>query len=211
MAPRAPKSKKAASKAPAKTYRTRRQKRNEQLVIRNIPVLPPTFRCWFCVSEKRLREKVRHSRTLPICHNCQERYTNVASARDTGTHPAAAILIPSSPPPSSSSSSPPPPRPMYRAFPSRPLRPAVVIDSRKGLKKKMILKFKASSKKASNAPTSSNKGQERIKCVRLSSKRPDIPTGNEGRRHPRPILFLSLPMSTGQDGGKILLSFPNPL
>ena len=226
MAPRVRTSKKAASKAPAKTHRTRRQRRNQQLVIRNIPVLPPTFRCWFCVGEKRLGEKVPYSRTLPICHNCQGHYTSVASQRATDTHPAASIsgsasrsALPSSPP-----------RPAHLVFPSHPLRPAVVIDSGKGLKKKIILKLKAPSTKT-GAPTS-NEGHKKRKTIRLRLSAPKAPTpekpdnlmSNEGREEKRvrlsltapkqrrrPILFLSLPKSTGEHGGKILLRFLNPL
>lgn len=230
MAPKAPTSKKAASKAPARTHRTRRQKRNEQLVIRNIPELPPTFRCWFCVGEKHIGKKVPNSRTLPICHSCQEYYASVASGQATDTHPAAAISGFASRSALPSSSSSPPPRPAQLGFPSHPLRPAIVIESGKGLKKKITLKLKAPSKKP-GAPTSSE-GQERRKSVtlRLSAskaptpKKPDNPMSNEGRgrlgerlrlaapkQAQKPILFLSLTKSTGEDGGKILLRFPNPL
>lgn len=206
MARRAPKSKKAKSKA-AKAPRTRLQKRNEQRVIRDIPVLPPTFRCWFCVGEKRLGEKVPYSRTLPICRNCQEHYTSVASEPDIDTHPTAAISGSASrlalPSPSSY-----PPRPTHLGFQPRPLRPAVVIDTRKGLRKKIILRFRPSKKPDCDSKSSNEVQQERR-----------APTSNERReeilgvrqRLPRPILFLSLPNSTGEDGGKILLSFQNPL
>lgn len=199
MAPRAP------PKAPTKTRRTRRPRRNEQLVIRDIPVLLPTFRCWFCVGEKRLGEEVTHSRTLPICRQCQEHYTSVASKQDSDTHSAAAISGSASRltlPSSSSSLSSPPPRPTRFGFPSRPLRLAIVIDSRNGLKKKIILKLKAPSKKLGGDPTS-NERREVKKNVRLRLSAP--------RKPPRPILFLSLPKSTSDDGGKILLRFPNPL
>lgn len=207
MARRAPKSKKAKSKAPARTHRTRLQKRNERLVIRDIPVLPPTFRCWFCIGEKRLGEKVPYSRTLPICRKCQEHYTSVVSERDTDTHPTAAISGSASRSALSSSSSllsssSHPPRPTHLGFPSHPLRPAVVINSRKGLKKKMILKLKGPSKKPDGDPTSNERREEKTEVrQRLSTP----------RQPPRPILFLSLPKPTGEDGGKILLRFRNPL
>lgn len=209
MARRAPKSKKAKSKAPAKPPRTRLQRRNEQLVVRNIPVLPPTFRCWFCIGEKGLGEEVPHSRTLPICRKCQEHFTRVGSERDTDTHPAAAIsgsASRSALPLSSflSSSSPSHlPRPRHLGFPSHPLRPAVVIDSRKGLKKKMILRFKGPPKQPDGDPTSNERRQEKTEITRRRLPAP--------RLHPRPILFLSLPKPTGEDGGKILLRFRNPL
>lgn len=206
MPRRARTSKKAKSKAPAIAHRTRLQKRNERLVIRGIPVLPPTFRCWFCIGQKRLGEQVPYSRTLPICRNCQEHYTSVASERHTGTHPAEAIsgsasrsALPSS---SSLSSSSHPPRPTHLGFPSHPLRPAVVIDSRKGLKKKIILKLKGPSKKPDGDPTNNERRKEKTE-VRLRLSAP--------RQPPRPILFLSLPKPTGEDGGKILLRFRNPL
>ena len=228
MAPRVCTSKKAASKAPAKTHRTRRQRRNEQLVIRNIPVLPPTFRCWFCVGEKRLGEKVPYSRTLPICHNCQGHYTSVASQRATDTHPAASISGSASRSALPSSSSPP--RPAHLVFPSHPLRPAVIIDSGRGLKKKIILRLKAPSTKP-GAPTS-NEGHKRRKRIilRLSApkaptpEKPDSPMSNEGweekrvrlrltapKQRRRPILFVCLQKSTGEDGRNILLRFSTPL
>lgn len=206
MAQRAPASKKAKSKAPAKTPRTRLQRRNERLVVRDIPVLPPTFRCWFCIGEKRLGEKVPYSRTLPICRMCQEHFTRVASERDTDTHPAAANsgsasrpALPSSSPLSSTSHLP---RPRHLGFPSHPLRPAVVIDPRKGLKKKIMLRLKGPSKKPDVGPTSNERREDGTEVRRR------LPAP---RKHPRPILFLSLPKPTGEDGGKILLRFRNPL
>lgn len=188
----APTSKKAKSKAPAKAPRTRLQKRIEQRLIRDIPVLPATFRCWFCVGEKRLGEKVPYSRTLPICRNCQEHYTSVASEMDTDTHPTPAISGSASRSALPSSSSYPA-RPTHFGFPSHPLRPAVVIDTRKELRKKIILKFRGPSKK----PDCDTTGvRQRLPAPRL---------------HPKPILFLSLPNPTGEYGGKIPLRFRNPL
>lgn len=170
-------------------------------------MLPPTFRCWFCVGEKRLGEKVPYSRTLPICRNCQEHYTSVASEPGIDTHPTAAISGSASrlalPSPSSY-----PPRPTHLGFQPRPLRPAVVIDTRKGLRKKIILRFRLS-KKPDCDPTSSNGVQQERRAPTSNERREEILGVRQ--RLPRPILFLSLPNPTGEDGGKILLSFQNPL
>ena len=202
----APPAKKAKSKDSAIAHRTRKQTRKERLEVRDLPELPQTFRCWFCIGEKRLGEKVPYSRTLPLCRKCQEHYTKVASERDTDMpHPTSAI--PSTPscsalplPSSSPSSLSHRPWPTHFGFPSHPLRPAVVINMHKGLKKRITLNFKRTSSKKPDGddPTSSNGVQKKTKT-------------RAPRQPPKPILFLILPKPNGEDGGKILLKFRNPL
>lgn len=215
---RAPTSKKAKSKASAVARRTRLQIRKERLEVRDLPVLPQTFRCWFCIGEKRLGEKVPYSRALPLCRKCQEHYTKIASERDTdNTHPPTAAISSSeshSALPSSSTSSSHRPWPTHFGFPSHPLRPAVVINTHKGLKKRITLNFKkrTSSKKPDGVgddPTSSNnnggRGQKKKETRKVRPKLSAL------KQPPKSILFLILPKPNGEDGGKIPLKFRNPL
>lgn len=225
MASRAP-SNKAPTKVSAKTRRIRRQRKEQQpgpkQWIRNLLALPPTFRCWFCVSEKRLEEQAPDSRTVPICHNCHEYYSNVVSEQAVDAQPTAAFpAFPQALPPSQLQTTP---TPAHSFIPSRPLRLAVVIDPSKGLKKKIILRLKTPKKP--NALTS-NKGpeEEKEKKVRPSLTAPkklDVPKSNEGLEEKKkkkkvrlsltapkePLLFLSLPKRKGE---KIFPRFPNPL
>lgn len=230
MAQRAP-SKKAATKVSSKTHRTRRQRKGQQLGsqqrIKNLPALPPTFRCWFCVGEKRLEEQVPNSRTVAICHNCHEHYSNIVPERYAADTQTAAAS-------SSSTASPPvlpsrlpttTPTRAHRAILSPPLRPAVVIDPSIGLKKKIILILKASKKL--DAPTSNQgpekeKEKKKVKLRLTAPKKPDAPTSNErpkekkkkkvvrlGLTEPKKLLLLlSLPNKKEK---KIFLRFPNPL
>lgn len=202
MAPRAS-SKIAATKVPAKMFRTRRQTKEQQLRlqqrIRKLGALPPTFRCWFCVGEKHLEEQEPNTRTVPICHNCSEYYRNVLSERDAAaTQPtvaASSSALPSRIPTTT-------PTPAGGVITSPPVRLAVVINQSKGLKKKIILKFKV-------------------------AKKPGVPTSNEGREEHnerRKIklrssmkmarIFLSLPKrgeEEEEEKEKIFLRFLNPL
>lgn len=227
MALRAP-SKKAATKVFSKTHRTRRQRKGQQLGlqqrIRNLPALPPTFRCWFCVGEKRLEEQVPNSRTAAICHNCHEHYSNIVPERDAADTQTAAAISSSFSPPTLPSRLPTTPARAHRVILSPPLRPAVVINPRIGLKKKIILILKASKKL--DAPTSNEgpeeeKGKMKVKLRLTAPKKPGAPTSNErpekkkkkvvrlGLTEPeKPLLFLGLPNRKEE---KIFLMFPNPL
>lgn len=196
-------SKKAATKSLTKDSRARRQTQAQLALarrsqkIRNVPLR--SFRCFFCLGEKPPEEQMP-SRTLPICTNCHEHFTIFVSQR---AHPAAPTYTPYPLP----SSPPPPPTPLpcpttqrgrfpkdhrfldhEEVIPS-PLRPAVVIDPSKGLKKKIMLRLRAPKKPDAIDPSK--------KKIRLRLTAP---------KKPKPILFLSL-----SKGVKILLTFPNPL
>lgn len=227
MARKAP-SKKSATKVPAKTHQTRQRKEQQLRLrqrIRNLPTLPPTFRCWFCVGEKRLEEQVLNSRTVPICCNCHEHYSNAVRERNVvvDAQPAAAIYSSAAaPPPSRLPSTTTVGKLAHGVNPSPPLRLAVVINQSEGLKKKIILKLKVPKK--SGAPPTRNERQdllrlavvknpsERLKQkIRLkltAPKKPVAPTRNEGGQEEGHNEKKKLKLRLREKNVRIFLSLP---